>query len=203
MTADEHSAHTLFATAIGHCGIAWRGDTVIATTLPEASEALTSERISRRAKSAGETTPPARIAAAIADITSLIAGHRTDLTHIACDLGPDDDFNARVYRVTRTIPAGQTLTYGEVADRLGNKTWAQAVGHALGRNHLPIIVPCHRVLGAGGKLTGFSADGGVVTKLRLLEIEGAEVAAPTSLFDALPLATKPAARSRDKTIGRK
>ena len=95
-------------------------------------------------------------------------------------------FNARVYAVARTIPPGQTMTYGEIAERLGDKLLAREVGTALGQNPCPIIMPCHRVLAAGGKTGGFSAPGGVVTKLRLLTIEGAQPAGPT-LFDHLPL----------------
>lgn len=188
---DSLAAHTLFATSIGSCGIAWRGDVVVATTLPEASVAATRSRIAKRANSKAEADPPPLVMAAITAMTRLLEGARIDLSFIACDLGPDDDFNARVYREARLIAPGATLTYGDLAERLGNKLWAQAVGRALGRNHLPIIVPCHRVLGANGKLTGFSANGGVATKLRMLEIEGAAVGPPAALFDALPLAVKP------------
>ena len=77
------------------------------------------------------------------------------------------------------------MTYGEIAERLGDKTLAREVGQALGQNPCPIIMPCHRVLAAGGKSGGFSASGGVVTKLRLLTIEGAQPGGPT-LFDHLP-----------------
>jgi methylated-DNA-[protein]-cysteine S-methyltransferase len=86
------------------------------------------------------------------------------------------------------------MTYGEIAERLGDKTLARAVGQAMGENPTPVIMPCHRVLAAGGKTGGFSASGGVVTKLRLLTIEGAQPNGPT-LFDHLPLAAKQRRRS--------
>ncbi|MFM9941282.1 MAG: methylated-DNA--[protein]-cysteine S-methyltransferase [Hyphomicrobiaceae bacterium] len=189
--SDHSSGFALFPTAIGTCALAWRGDVVIATTLPEAHEAATRQRIAARSHGASERAPTTVIEPAVDAITALLAGEQVDLSFIACDLGADDDFNARVYRIARTIPPGATLTYGDVALRLGDKQLAQAVGRALGRNPLPIIVPCHRVLGASGKLTGFSATGGVATKLRLLAIEGAAVGAATSLFADLPLVVKP------------
>ena len=88
------------------------------------------------------------------------------------------DFHRRVYQVARTIPPGKTLTYGDVARRLGDPGAAQAVGQALGRNPFAIIVPCHRVVAAGGRIGGFSANGGAATKRRILAIEGADKDAP-------------------------
>jgi methylated-DNA-[protein]-cysteine S-methyltransferase len=103
-------------------------------------------------------------------------------------------FHQRVYAVARTIPPGATLSYGEIAVRLGDRGAARDVGEALGQNPFPIIVPCHRVLAAGGKVGGFSASGGVATKLRLLDIEGAQVGEAPSLFERLPLAAPPRRR---------
>ena len=100
------------------------------------------------------------------------------------------EFNRRVYAIARAIPNDLTLTYGEIAERLGDKALARAVGQAMGENPTPIIMPCHRVLAANGKTGGFSAPGGVITKLRLLTIEGAEPGGPT-LFDRLPLEARP------------
>ena len=81
-------------------------------------------------------------------------------------------FHRRVYAVARAIAPGTTLTYREVAARLGEPDAARAVGQALARNPIPIIVPCHRVVACGGKPGGFSAPGGIVTKFRLLDLEG-------------------------------
>src|SRR5437773_1910493 len=88
-----------------------------------------------------------------------------------------------VYDIARKIPPGQTLTYGDIAKQLGGVELSRDVGQALGRNPCPIVVPCHRVLAAGNKPGGFSANGGVVTKLKMLAIEGAAVNHTPSLFD--------------------
>ena len=135
-------------------------------------------------------SPPA-IRSAIASITALLEGERTDLGFIACDFSGMDPFAAKVYAATRAIPAGRTLTYGDIALQIGDKQLAQAVGKALGRNPFPIVVPCHRVIGADGRLIGFSAPGGVETKLRMLAIEGARIGEAPGLFGDLPLVVKP------------
>lgn len=181
---------SLFATQIGDCGIAWRNETVVATRLPDESPDETSRRLAARTGGApGE--PPNVIGHAISLVTALLEGERMDLTSIVCDLGKSDPFAARVYAATRAIPVGETSTYGDIASQLGDTRLARTVGQALGRNPLPIIVPCHRVVGAGGRLTGFSAAGGVATKLRMLAIEGAQLGGGSGLFEDLPLAAKP------------
>ena len=161
-----------FATAIGRCGIAWSDRGVVGVQLPEASEAATRARLQRRFPDASEASPTPSIQAAIDGIVALLAGEDAgDLSGIELDLRAVPSFNAAVYRVARTIPPGETLTYGEIAGRLNDPDAARAVGQALGANPIPIIVPCHRVLAAGGRAGGFSAPGGVMTKLKLLEIE--------------------------------
>ena len=97
------------------------------------------------------------------------------------DLERVPEFNAKVYEIARRIPAGETLTYGQIAVKLGDRLLARDVGAALGKNPWPIVVPCHRVTAAGGKLGGFTARGGADTKLRLLEIEGAAAAAQAKM----------------------
>lgn len=180
----------LFPTPLGACAIAWRGDLVVATHLPGRNAAETRERIAVRA-GATQGAPPPAIARAIAAIVELLEGGRTDLGFVACDFGGVETFEAKVYAAARAIPAGQTATYGAIATQLGDKSLAQSVGRALGRNPFPIVVPCHRVLGANGKLVGFSANGGVATKLKMLAIEGAQLGEAPSLFGDLPLAAKP------------
>lgn len=171
----------LFPTSLGECGVAWREETVIATSLPGRTPGETAARLARRAGGQrGE--PPAGIRRAVAAMTALLAGEQTDLKDICCDFSGVPEFEAAVYAIIRGIPPGETLTYGDVAVQLGDKLLAQNVGRALGRNPLPIIVPCHRVMGANGKPTGFSAYGGIETKLRMLAIEGAQ----RGLFDDLP-----------------
>lgn len=183
---------TLFATALGDCGIAWCGDAVVATHLPERTSAATAVRLAGRT-GASEGEPPSAIRRAIRSMTALLEGQKTDLTFIACDFSGIDPFATRVYAATRAIPAGQTLTYGAIASRLGDKQLAREVGAALARNPLPIIVPCHRVVGADHRLVGFSAAGGVETKLRMLATEGARFGEAPGLFGELPLAVKPRA----------
>jgi methylated-DNA-[protein]-cysteine S-methyltransferase len=118
------------------------------------------------------------VAGAIAAIRALLLGKPADLTHVPIDIARVPEFNARVYEIARAIPPGETLTYGEIAVKLGDRLLARDVGAALGQNPWPIVVPCHRVTAAGGKLGGFSARGGVNTKVKLLAIEGAKVLEP-------------------------
>uniref|UniRef100_UPI003458EFE2 methylated-DNA--[protein]-cysteine S-methyltransferase n=1 Tax=uncultured Sphingomonas sp. TaxID=158754 RepID=UPI003458EFE2 len=144
--------------------------------MPETTAAATAARLAARTGATRGEPPPA-IRCAIRSITALLEGAKADLSFIACDFSRIDPFEAKVYAVARAIPAGETLTYGAVASRLGDKQLARNVGTALGRNPFPMIVPCHRVIGADDRLTGFSADGGVRTKLRMLAIEGARIGA--------------------------
>src|SRR5690242_13545896 len=183
----------IFDTAIGACGIAWSARGVYAVQLPEASREATRTRLIKRYPQALEAPPPSAIRHAIDGIVALLAGGSRNLQDIFIDDDGTTEFNRRVYAVTRAIPPGQTLTYGEVAERLGDKSLARAVGQALGENPCPIVMPCHRVLAADGKTGGFSAPGGIVTKLKLLTIEGAQPGGPT-LFDDLPLAAAPGRR---------
>jgi methylated-DNA-[protein]-cysteine S-methyltransferase len=167
---------SLFETAVGTCAIAWSDRGVTSVWLPEHTDAQTRARISRRFPSIVESDPPPFVTHAIAGIVALLEGEARDLTDIQLDF--DDtvpEFHRRVYDVTRTITPGRTLSYGEVAERVGEPDAARAVGQALGRNPIPIIVPCHRVLAAAGRTGGFSAPGGTATKLQLLAIEGARL----------------------------
>lgn len=181
---------SLFPTPLGRCGIAWCGDLIVATRLPDEIAADTGRRLAART-GATRGEPPAAIRRATASMTALLEGERRDLTSILCDFSRVDPFAAEVYAATREIPAGETSTYGAIASQLGDQQLARSVGRALGRNPLPTLVPCHRVIGADGRLTGFSAAGGVVTKLRMLAIEGAQLGAAPTLFDDLPLAVIP------------
>ncbi len=180
----------LFPTALGVCGLAWQGEAIVATCLSESTPSATEARLqTRTGGSAGE--PPSFARRAIEAITSLLEGAKTDLSFVLCDYGPGTQLTSDVYTVARTVRAGETISYGELASRLGDTRLARGVGAALGRNPLPIVVPCHRIIGANGRLTGFSAPGGIETKRRLLEIEGAGLAQPSTLFGALPVAAEP------------
>jgi methylated-DNA-[protein]-cysteine S-methyltransferase len=144
--------------------------------LPEQTDHQTRARVARRLPQVLESTPPPFVAHAIEGIVALLDGESRDLTDIPLDF--DDtvpEFHRRVYDVARTIKPGMTLSYGEIASRVGEPDAARAVGQALGKNPIPIVVPCHRVLAAGGGTGGFSAPGGTATKLRLLAIEGARL----------------------------
>ena len=176
---------TLFQTAIGYCGIVWSGRGIASVRIAEKSEQSVRNRIVRRYPGAREVSPPPDSQRAIADIVTLLNGEAKDLSSVALDFDGVPDFNRRVYEVARTIRPGETLSYGEIAARLGDRSLARDVAQALSENPFPIVVPCHRVLAAGGKMGGFSAPGGVRTKLRMLSIEGARYGAPT-LFDRLP-----------------
>ncbi len=180
---------TLFDTAIGACGIVWSARGLRGVQLPEANEVATRVRVTKRFPAAVEAPPPDSIQSVIDGIVALLAGEPRDLRDVVIDDDGTPDFNKRVYAIARAIPPGQTLTYGEIAERLGDKLLARAVGTALGENPCPIVMPCHRVLAASGRTGGFSAPGGVDTKLKLLTIEGAQPGGPT-LFDRLPLAKR-------------
>lgn len=178
----------LFDTAIGACGIAWSEAGIVALQLPEADRKGTRSRLVKRWPNACEAAPPPAIAAAIGTVVLLVSGAAPDrigaeLEAIALDLEDVPTFDRKVHEVARTIAPGKTLTYGEIAARIGEPDAAREVGQALGRNRIPIIVPCHRVVAAGGRTGGFSATGGVDTKLRLLEIERATFADGPTLFD--------------------
>jgi len=122
------------------------------------------------------------VADAVQAMTRLLAGERVDLSNIAIDSAGIDPFDRRVYAVTRMIGPGRVLSYGEVAARVGADASARAVGQSLGRNAMPIVVPCHRVVATGGGFGGFSAPGGTATKRRMLAIEDAQPEGP-DLFD--------------------
>jgi methylated-DNA-[protein]-cysteine S-methyltransferase len=169
--SDCHFA--IFETPIGHCGIAWRGSRIIGVQLPEGDARATHARMVRRFPDAVATPPSSSVESAIDSIRALLRGEPSDLSKIALDMSDVPAFHQRVYDLARRIPSGRTLTYGELAAKLGARGAARAVGQALGRNPFAIVVPCHRVVAAGGRMGGFSAMGGVATKLRLLAIEGA------------------------------
>jgi methylated-DNA-[protein]-cysteine S-methyltransferase len=173
----------IFDTAIGRCGIVWGARGIKGVQLPMASEERTRVRLRQSHGDIAEAPPPADVQNAIDGIVELLAGKPNDLSDVVLDLDGVPEFNRGVYDIARTIAPGKTLTYGDIAKRLGGVELSRDVGQALGRNPCPIVVPCHRVLAAGGKPGGFSANGGVVTKLKMLAIEGALVNHTPNLFD--------------------
>jgi len=172
----------LFATAIGPCGMAWTEDALAAVQLPEADADGTRRRLLRYTGELPELAPPAFVQAAITRIQALLQGAQDDLSDLPLDFSGLPPFHRRVYEITRAIPPGEVRTYGEVARRLGEPGAARAVGQALGNNPFAPVIPCHRVLAAGGRSGGFSAEGGAATKLRMLEIEKARFGGEPGLF---------------------
>lgn len=176
----------LFPSPIGTVGLVWTERGIAGVQIPARDEAATRRSLARRFPDAVEEAPSPAIEAAIAAIGSLLEGNRTDLSGLSLDLEGVPAFERSVYDVALTIPPGSTLTYGEIAGRLGDPAAARDVGTALGRNPIPIVVPCHRVLAAGGRSGGFSAPGGVETKMRLLAIEDAAPGGQPDLFGLAP-----------------
>ncbi len=174
----------IFDSPLGPCGIAWtaRGAQTAVThfQLPEASAEITKSRLARNSGASESSAAPPEITQIIERVCRHLRGELEDFRDVAVDLKGTEPFARRVFEAAREIEAGQTRTYGDVAKTLGQPHAAQAVGQALGSNPIPLIIPCHRVLAAGGKLGGFSAPGGRATKERLLEIEGAQF--PRLLF---------------------
>lgn len=171
----------LFDTAIGPCAIAWGPGGLLGVRLPAVEGGDLASRMRKAVPGAVAGEPDGPAAAAIAGIRALLAGERRDLLEIRLDMTQTGLFDRAVYAIARAIPPGRTLTYGEVGRRLPASvlggmqphTVPRAVGQSLGRNPWPIVVPCHRVMAAAGGTGGFSAPGGVATKLALLRIEGA------------------------------
>lgn len=184
MPADNQAhSFTLFDTAIGRCAMVWNECGIAAVRLPESSEGRTLSRLYREFPLLTHAKPPPDMQRALDGMVALLNGEACDLRFCTLDLRRIPPFHRRVYAVAQDILPGKTLTYGEIATRLGEPGSARAVGQALGRNPFPLIVPCHRVLASGAQSGGFSAPGGVTTKLRMLLIEGAEVGGAPGLFD--------------------
>jgi methylated-DNA-[protein]-cysteine S-methyltransferase len=175
----------LFDTVIGRCAVAWSDAGLIGVQLPEANDEIAGLRLAKRFPAAVPAPPPPAIEAAMSRIGAFLAGASDDFATLTLDEAGIGEFERAVYRETRAIPAGATSTYGAIATALGNVRESRRVGQALGRNPWPIVIPCHRVTGAGGWMGGFSAPGGRDTKLKLLELEGALAAETLPLF-ALP-----------------
>jgi methylated-DNA-[protein]-cysteine S-methyltransferase len=179
--------YALFDTAIGRCVIAWSAGGVAGVQLAEANEPMMRSRVLQRFPDALETAPPPEVAAARDALAGLLRGMPRDLSSVRLDMDSLPPFLRRVYEAARAIPWGATTTYGALAKVAGAAGAARAVGQALARNPFALIVPCHRVVAAGGKTGGFSAHGCVTMKLRLLAIEGHESAVQANrapgLFD--------------------
>jgi len=173
----------VFESAIGWCGIAWNGTGIAGVQLPLRDAAATAACMRRRFPQFAQADARPEVAAVIRRLQAMLAGKHDPMLDVPLDMSDIPPFQQRVYEITRAIPPGRTLTYGEVAERAGDPGAARAVGQAMGHNPFAPVVPCHRVLAARNGAGGFSADGGVATKLRLLQIERAQLGPDPGLFD--------------------
>jgi methylated-DNA-[protein]-cysteine S-methyltransferase len=165
--------YCVFETAAGFCAIAWSDAGIARFHLPTATAAATEQDLRRRLVDAEPGTPPADVVAVIEAAKRYFAGEQVDFSNVSLDLRGQDEFFAKIYAAARRVGWGRTTTYGSLAKELGvGPEAARDVGQAMAKNPVPLIIPCHRVLAAGGKLGGFSAPGGSATKQRMLEMEG-------------------------------
>lgn len=189
----ESSGILILETDIGPCGIAWRGTKIVGVEIGDADEKETRYRLRERFPGAEDIDVPAFVNRAAQGVRALLAGADADFSDTPLALDSVPDLNRQVYDIILELKPGETTTYGAIARRIGDISLSQAVGYALGKNPFPIIVPCHRVLGANGKVGGFSAAGGTATKLKLLNIERARTSSEPDLFGGLPLQERPQA----------
>ena len=173
--------YLVFETAGGFCGIAWSDAGIARFQLPTKSAESTERLLLRRVPGAKPGEPPPELAEAIAGVQRYFAGEEIDFSRFTLALGEQDDFFRRIYAAARQVQWGRTTTYGALAKELGaGPEAARDVGQAMARNPVALIIPCHRVLAAGGKIGGFSAPGGSTAKMRMLELEGIRLGPPPS-----------------------
>lgn len=177
--------YAIFDTAIGRCGIVWSSTGVVAVQLPEAREIDTRRRIFALHPEAREQRPSKKAELAIEGIVGLLQGSDPDFSDVSLDAGGVPGFNRRVYEYACSIPRGDTRTYHEIAKALGASGAAHSVAHAIAKNPYMLIVPCHRVLEAGNYTGRLSPYAGVISKRRLLALEGAHPIANKTLFEVL------------------
>ncbi len=198
----KQAVYSLFETPLGACAIAWKSPingnapVITAFQLPEASNKQTESRIAQTSGAEKADAIPPAVAGIIKKIRKHLEGDPQDFSDVAVAVDGVSPLAKQVYDVCRTIYAGRTMTYGEVAKAMKRPAASRAVGQALGKNPVPLIIPCHRVLASGSKAGGFSAHGGVSIKLKMLDIEGATVG-------LLPAIKSPAAISEQQVRRRK
>jgi methylated-DNA-[protein]-cysteine S-methyltransferase len=174
-TTVAHQYH-VFDTAAGSCGIAWNAVGITRFQLPAENAAATERKLLRRVTGAAPGTPPLSVLATVAEAQRYFAGESIDFSGVELDLTGQAEFFMRIYAAARRISWGHTSTYGTLAREIGaGPEAARGVGQAMANNPIPLIIPCHRVLAAGGKVGGFSAPGGAASKIRMLELEGVQV----------------------------
>jgi methylated-DNA-[protein]-cysteine S-methyltransferase len=185
MTAHHY---LIFETAGGFCGIAWNGVGITRFQLPAPNAEATERNLLRRLPHAEPGTPAPPVSDAITAVRRYFEGENVDFSGFPLDLDEQDGFFKRIYAAARHVPWGRTTTYGGLAKELGaGPEAARDVGQAMARNPIPLLIPCHRVLAAGGKVGGFSAPGGSAAKIRMLELEGVHVGPPPPAQQSLGL----------------
>ncbi|MGB6309230.1 MAG: methylated-DNA--[protein]-cysteine S-methyltransferase [Steroidobacteraceae bacterium] len=180
--------YCVFDTAGGFCAVAWSAAGIMRFQLPAQSAEATERHLLRRLPGAERGTPPAAVSQAVAAAKRYFEGEKVDFSEIPLDLGGQNELFGRIYAAVRSVGWGQTTTYGTIAKQLGvGAESARDVGQAMARNPVPLIIPCHRVLAAGGKVGGFSAPGGSAAKIRMLELEGVRTEPPQAAQQSLQL----------------
>ncbi|WP_027058628.1 methylated-DNA--[protein]-cysteine S-methyltransferase [Mesorhizobium loti] len=177
-TASITASHAVLETVIGFMGIAWSEKGLIRLCLPESSRETVERRLMRHAGVSASTIQPQWVVELIASIQAYASGEDVDFTSVPVDLDGIDDFRLAIYDAARKLGYGETTTYGELAKRAGQPGLPRETGAALGANPVPLVIPCHRIMAAGGKIGGFSAPGGSVTKEKMLAMEGVRVGPP-------------------------
>jgi methylated-DNA-[protein]-cysteine S-methyltransferase len=187
MSSTTHH-YLVFETAGGFCGIAWSAAGITRFQLPARSAEATERNLLRRLPGAERGTPTAAAAQAVAAARRYFEGEKVDFSDIPLDIGEQDELFGRIYVAVRSIGWGHTTTYGTIAKQLGaGPESARDVGQAMAQNPVPLIIPCHRVLAARGKVGGFSAPGGSAAKIHMLELEGVRTGSPQPAQQLLPL----------------
>jgi methylated-DNA-[protein]-cysteine S-methyltransferase len=166
----------IFETVGGYCGIAWNEVGITRFQLPTRNAEATERLLRHRVPGAVPGEPTPEVAETVAAVKRYFAGEETDFSAVKLDLGEQDAFLAQIYAAVRRVGWGRTTTYGTLAKELGaGPEAARDVGEAMAKNPVALIIPCHRVLAAGGRIGGFSAPGGSAAKIRMLELEGIHV----------------------------
>lgn len=185
----------LFETAAGFVALGWTDRGISSLRLPAASAGEAERALLRRFPDAVRSDPPPPVAAIVGAVQCYFGGEQVDFAATPIDMGEQAPFFSQVYAHVRGLGWGETTTYGAVAKALGaGPEFARDVGQAMANNPIPLIVPCHRVTGAGGKIGGFSAPGGSMSKARMLELEGVTI-------DAAPPAKRAPSKKDDAQAG--
>ena len=168
------TGYAVIDTELGFAGIAWNDAGVTRFQLPSADPEATTRRLLRHTPEGKAAMPPSPITETVEAVKRYFGGDRIDFSDVTLDLAGQSDLFREIYAAARRVGYGETTTYGRLAKEMGRNNWeaAREVGQAMAKNPVALIIPCHRVLAAGGKIGGFSAPGGTETKAKMLALEG-------------------------------